>query len=56
MEKKFNVGLIQIRMSSEINENITKAVKWVEEAAGKGANVILLPELYSSLYFLLFLK
>lgn len=51
MEKKFNVGLIQIRMSSEINENITKAVKWVEEAAGKGANVILLPELYSSLYF-----
>lgn len=51
MEKRFKVGLVQMSMSKETDINRNKAVKLVEEAADKGANVILLPELYSSQYF-----
>jgi len=51
MKKKFNVGLVQMSLSSDIDGNINKAVNMVENAAHNGANVILLPELYNSQYF-----
>jgi len=49
--KKFNIGLIQISLSKDININLEKAVEWVIKAAKEGAQVICLPELFRSQYF-----
>ena len=49
--KKVVISAVQMKMSENIDENIEKAAKYVEEAAKSGANVILLPELFESLYF-----
>jgi N-carbamoylputrescine amidase len=46
-----NVGLVQMSMSADADENLRKAVARVAEAKGKGADVVCLPELYRSLYF-----
>ena len=51
MSGNFRVGLIQMAMSAEPQQNVDKAAARVEEAARKGANVICLPELYRSQYF-----
>uniref|UniRef100_A0A7V2ZKS4 Carbon-nitrogen hydrolase n=1 Tax=Ignavibacterium album TaxID=591197 RepID=A0A7V2ZKS4_9BACT len=48
---KFKVGLIQLSLSKNPNENLKKAVDWIEKAADKGAQVICLPELFRSQYF-----
>jgi len=49
--KKFNIGLIQISLSKDINKNLEKAVEWVIKAAKEGAQVICLTELFRSQYF-----
>ncbi|PHR53341.1 MAG: N-carbamoylputrescine amidase [Arcobacter sp.] len=46
-----NVAAIQMKMSTDHKANISKAVKMVSEAASKGANIILLPELFEGVYF-----
>ena len=48
---KVTVSAIQMRCTEDINENIKNAEKLVREAAAKGANIILLPELFERLYF-----
>jgi N-carbamoylputrescine amidase len=45
------VGLVQMSMSADADENLRKAVARVAEAKGKGADVVCLPELYRSPYF-----
>ena len=45
------VAALQMSMSEDKNANINKATDFVREAAFNGANIILLPELFSSLYF-----
>lgn len=45
------VGLIQHHCVEDRETNIVAAIKKIEEAASKGANVVCLPELFSSLYF-----
>lgn len=45
------VAAVQMKCCEDINENIKTAEKLVREAAGKGANVILLPELFERPYF-----
>jgi N-carbamoylputrescine amidase len=50
-QRKFTVGLIQMAMSPSPVENLERAVARVEEAAGAGAQVICLPELFRSQYF-----
>lgn len=45
------VGLIQMAMSTAKQANIKKATLLVKKAAGRGANIICLPELFSTLYF-----
>ena len=47
----FRVGLVQMGMSTEPQENVDKAVAKVREAAEAGAEVVCLPELYRSPYF-----
>jgi N-carbamoylputrescine amidase len=49
--QRFKVGLVQMAMSPRLDENLDKAVARVKEAAGAGAEVVCLPELYRSPYF-----
>lgn len=48
---KITAAAIQMNMTREVSENIAHAERLVREAAGKGANVILLPELFERQYF-----
>lgn len=48
---KFTIGLIQLSFTKNPDENLNKAIKWIEKAADKGAKVICLPELFRSQYF-----
>jgi len=45
------VSAIQMSMSEDSNSNVNKAERLVREAAFNGAQIILLPELFTSLYF-----
>ncbi len=49
--KKVTVAAIQMQCSTIVEENINKADKMVREAAKKGAQIILLPELFERQYF-----
>jgi N-carbamoylputrescine amidase len=49
--EKFAVGLIQMSCSVDPNENLAKAEWKIREAAGRGAQVICLQELFRSQYF-----
>jgi len=46
-----SVGLVQMSMSADADDNLKKAVARVGEAKKKGADVVCLPELYRSPYF-----
>ena len=48
---KIKVSAIQMSMSWDIEKNISKAISYVRDAAAKGANIILLPELFKTPYF-----
>ncbi|HSB09136.1 MAG TPA: carbon-nitrogen hydrolase [Blastocatellia bacterium] len=47
----FRVGLVQMKASADADENLDRAVSFVEQAAGRGADIICLPELFRSQYF-----
>ncbi len=49
--EKFTVGCVQMSCSLDPNENLAKAEWKVREAAGRGAQVICLQELFRSQYF-----
>ena len=49
--RKYNVGLIQMSMGPDPEANLASALDKVREAAGRGANVICLPELFRAQYF-----
>ena len=49
--RKITVAAIQMSCSTILSENIEKADKMVRGAASKGANIILLPELFERQYF-----
>ena len=48
---KFRVGLVQMSCAVDPNENFAKAQWKIREAAGRGAQVICLQELFRSQYF-----
>jgi N-carbamoylputrescine amidase len=50
-EQPFRIGLVQMSCSVDPNENLEKAVWRVREAAGAGAQVVCLQELFRSQYF-----
>lgn len=50
-KKKYIISVIQLNLNNTPENNLVKCTKWVKKAASKGAEVILLPELYSSHYF-----
>jgi len=49
--RTYNVGLIQMKMGANPEANLETALAKVREAAGRGANVICLPELFRAQYF-----
>ena len=49
--RKYNVGLVQMSMGPDPEENLASAVRHVEEAARQGANIVCLPELFRAQYF-----
>ena len=48
---KVTAAAVQMSCSRSVEENIAKADKLVRKAAGEGANIILLPELFERQYF-----
>jgi N-carbamoylputrescine amidase len=46
-----NIGLIQMSCSADVQQNIEKASAKIREAAAKGAQIVCLQELFTSLYF-----
>jgi len=51
MNKKINVGLVQMSCTADAQANMQKAITGIREAAHKGANIVCLQELFTSLYF-----
>ncbi len=49
--RNVKIAAIQMSMTDNVNENISKAEAMVRTAAGNGAQIILLPELFENLYF-----
>lgn len=48
---KVKVGLVQMSCTASKDENLSKAISKVREAAGNGAQIVCLQELFTSLYF-----
>jgi len=48
---KVKVGLVQMSCSGNAASNMDKAIAGIKEAAGQGAKIVCLQELFTSLYF-----
>jgi N-carbamoylputrescine amidase len=48
---KYKIAVIQLNLNDVAENNLKKCLSWVRDAASQGAEVISLPELYSSHYF-----
>jgi Predicted amidohydrolase len=51
MSSAFTVGLIQESVTSDTERNVAHAVERIREAAGRGAQIICLQELFNAPYF-----
>lgn len=51
MEKTVKVGLVQLACSNDVAQNMAKTIDGIKQAAAKGAQIIVLQELFRSLYF-----
>jgi N-carbamoylputrescine amidase len=51
MSKTMTVAAVQAAMSDEVGDNVARMTELVRQAAGAGAQVILLPELFEGHYF-----
>jgi N-carbamoylputrescine amidase len=49
--RQFKVALVQMAMSPDPEENLRRALGRIEQAAGAGAQVVCLPELFAFQYF-----
>ena len=48
---RFRVGCVQMRCGTDPEANVERAVAGVREAAGRGAGIVCLPELFRTQYF-----
>lgn len=51
MKNTYKISVIQLNLNNTPENNLKKCIKWVTKAAQLGAEIISLPELYSSHYF-----
>jgi len=51
MSRTYYIAVIQLNLNDNATNNLAKCKDWVKKAAKEGAQVICLPELYSSHYF-----
>ncbi|MCB0488231.1 MAG: carbon-nitrogen hydrolase [Cyclobacteriaceae bacterium] len=51
MAKNYKIAVIQLNLNDKPEANRAKCLEWIRKAAAQGAEVICLPELYSSHYF-----
>jgi N-carbamoylputrescine amidase len=51
LQERFTLALIQMRCTADGQANLAKAVEMLRTAAGQGAQIACLPELFRSLYF-----
>jgi N-carbamoylputrescine amidase len=49
--ESYKVGLVQMKCGPDPEQNLEHAMEMAREAAGKGANVVCLPELFMTQYF-----
>jgi N-carbamoylputrescine amidase len=49
--EKFNIGLVQMRCSTDPDDNLARAVERIRDAAKQGAQLVCLPELFRTQYF-----
>jgi agmatine deiminase len=49
--RRIRIGLLQMRVSEDPEDNLEMAIRAADEAAGQGAEIICLPELYRTRYF-----
>jgi N-carbamoylputrescine amidase len=49
--ERFRVGLVQMRCGTDPDANVERAIAGIREAAGRGAGVVCLPELFRTQYF-----
>ncbi len=49
--ERFSIGLVQMAVGQDPEDNLRKALRHVEDAAHRGANLVCLPELFRSRYF-----
>jgi N-carbamoylputrescine amidase len=49
--RRITLGLVQMRCEASREENLTRALRLVGEAASKGAQLVVLPELFRGPYF-----
>ncbi len=45
------LAILQMQCTDDLQDNVTRATELVRDAAAQGANIVLLPELFESLYF-----
>ncbi|MET6989206.1 carbon-nitrogen hydrolase [Sediminicola arcticus] len=50
-KKTYKIAVVQLNLNNTAEENRKKCLHWIRKAAKQGAEVISLPELYSSHYF-----
>jgi N-carbamoylputrescine amidase len=50
-ERNFNIGVVQMSCTPEPEENLEDAIGHVRDAAGRGAEIVCLPELFLTQYF-----
>src|SRR5215472_7238656 len=51
MADKFTVGLVQMRCTTDKDDNLTRAEDRIREAAARGAQIVCLHELFAGEYF-----
>jgi N-carbamoylputrescine amidase len=49
--ERFRVGLVQMRCGTDPEENVTRAIAGIRDAAARGAGIVCLPELFRTQYF-----
>jgi N-carbamoylputrescine amidase len=50
-ERNFKIGIVQMSCSPDPDQNMERAIEHVRTAAGNGAEIICLPELFQTQYF-----